>query len=288
MRTALLALTLTLAGLIVNADHACAQAPGRLRVTVRLTDSQARITVLEPGRLLTVTAEGGAPMHRFVTDPGGTVDASLPPGVYVVASPGPIWFQGRYYRWSERVLVSAGAVTALELTERNGQSTRFGPFVEPFVQYGAPQRLAGGIAVLFPIGKGHHPYDWRERGVELQASGGLGGWRVAVGAFDAIYASPWSDVLLTVTRTSADPRGASPESTYVGVEAGLVPASMAFLPWRLCFGLTPRLSGRTWLLFKPSLGLAYRVDGPEGLKRTMFTWSVGAHVRQDVSCPTGP
>ena len=44
MCTALAALTLTVAGFVIDPDRAYAQEPGQLRVTVRLVDSKARMT----------------------------------------------------------------------------------------------------------------------------------------------------------------------------------------------------------------------------------------------------
>jgi hypothetical protein len=73
---------------------------------------------------------------------------------------------------------------------------------------------------------------------------------------------------VTATRTTADPRGALPESTYVGLEAGI--------------GLTLPLDAWVQLpfsvMFKPSFGFAHRIGAPVEGKRTMYTWSTGAHM----------
>ena len=141
--------------------------------------------------------------------------------------------------------------------------------VVPFVQYGAPQRLTGGLSVLFPIGKTRREEGALvTHGIELQGSAGQGGWRVAAGSFHAGLPWFWADVLLTATHTWDDPRGAFPESTYVGVEAGFA----------VITPLNEYVSHRFGVMFKPSVGFAHRLDGPAGLKQTMFTWSVGAHV----------
>jgi len=279
MRTALAALTLTIAGFVIDPDRAYAQEPGQLRVTVRLTDSKAGITYPSGSFLLRITGEAGSPTRRVLTSPDGTVDTPLAPGAYIVESVHPAQFQEHYYRWSQRVVVTAGALVVLELTDSNGQSTPIptrnsGPLVAPFAEYGAPQRRTGGLSVLFPIGKierGELTLH-SARGIELQASGGDGGWRVAVGPFSTNL--PWwtADVLLTVTRTTADARGALPESTYVGVEAGLRTFAWVFGS-KSCGGDNCL---RVLLMFKPSIGVAHRVDGPAGPKRTMFTWSTGA------------
>ena len=123
--------------------------------------------------------------------------------------------------------------------------------------------------MLFPIGKTR-----REEGalvtggIELQGSAGRGGWRAAAGPFRAGLPWLWTDLLLTATRTRDNPRGAFPESTYVGVEAGIA----------LITPLNEYVSHRFGVMFKPSIGFAHRLDGPAGLERTMFTWSVGAHL----------
>ena len=175
------------------------------------------------------------------------------------------------------MVVTVGALIVLELTNSNGQSTlqptrTLGPLLGPFAQYGAPQRLTGGFSVLFSIGgieSGELSHN--ARGIELQVSGGDGGWRAAVGPFYAGFPLLTADVLLTVTRTTVDTRGALPESTYVGVEAG-VGAYVWSFGSKSCFGNCRHVL----LMFKPSVGVAHRVDGPPGLKRTVFTWSTGA------------
>jgi hypothetical protein len=270
MRTALAALTLAVAGFVIDPDRAYAQEPGQLRVTVRVADSKGRVTPLD-GRVLRITGEAGSPTYRVPIGPDGTVDMTLAPGVYVVEPFGQVVFEWRYYRWRERVVVTAGALIVLELTDSNTRP--FGPLVAPFAQYGAPQRLTGGLAVLFPIGEvgGGELTGFGARGIELQASGGDGGWRVAAGPFFANLPLWTVNVLLTVTRTTADAQGALPESTYVGVEA-----SLRTYVWEIggksCIGNCRHVA----LGFKPSIGFAHRVDGPAGLKRTMFTWSTGA------------
>jgi hypothetical protein len=278
MRTALTALTLTVAGFVIDPDRAYAQEPGQLRVTVRLVDSKARMTYPAARLRLTITGEAWSPTYRVQTGADGTVDTTLASGAYVVESLDPTEFQGRYYHWSQRVVVTAGALIVLELTNSNGQSTpkptpSVGPLVAPFAQYGAPQRLTGGLSVLFPIGKTGRGELTAvgARGIELQASGGDGGWRVAAGPFAAALPLWTLDVLLTVTRTTADTRGALPESTYVGVEAGVWAYVWSF-GRKSCIGNCRHVL----LMFKPSIGFAHRVDGPAGLKRTMFTWSTGA------------
>jgi hypothetical protein len=269
MRTPLAALTLTVASLVIGPHSASAQEPGQLRVTVRVADSKARMTPLKRC-VLTITGDVGSPTHRVPTGPDGTAETLLAPGAYVVEL-GLVRFQGRYYRWRQDVVVTAGALTVLELTDSNTRPPS--PLVAPFTLYGTPQRLTGGLSVLFPIGGtfAGELTGWGARGVALQASGGDGGWRVAAGPFLANLPLWTADVLMTVTRTTADARGASPESTYVGVEAG-VRAFVWSFGSKSCFANCRHVV----LMFKPSIGVAHRVDGPGGQNRTMFTWSTGA------------
>jgi hypothetical protein len=270
--------TVIVTHLVVNPARAFAQEPGRLLVIVYLTDSKAHVTYAAVKKGLTITGTAGAPVYRVETGREGTIEMSLPPGVYLVESASPTPFRDRRYRWSTNVTVAPGAMVVLELNERNGQSTPIesaerGPFVAPFVQYGAPQRLAGGLSVLFPVGRPVlRDFALSARGLELQASGGQGGWRVAAGAFTAALPVWWADVLLTATRTTADPRGARPESTYLGVESGFA-LTLPFPPeWYTGDFIHPVI------MIKPSFGFAHRLDGPAELKNTMFTWSTGAHV----------
>ena len=88
---------------------------------------------------------------------------------------------------------------------------------------------------------------------------GSGGFSVGAGgaalALEGPYLTTGFDALFTVTRTGETPRGAGADSTYVGVEGGLVLMSV-------------RLSA----------GVAHRADGPPGPKATIFTWSVGVQL----------
>jgi hypothetical protein len=133
------------------------------------------------------------------------------------------------------------------------------PHGDPVVFYdvhgGAPLRLSGGAALLLPFGKITDDDNLaRQNAVEIQASGGMGGARVAGGL--AFLTGPFGpDVLFSVNRTWASPRGATAHATYLGLEGGYV-----------------------WLILRVSAGVAQRVAGPAGPKATIFTWQVGAQV----------
>lgn len=94
-------------------------------------------------------------------------------------------------------------------------------------------------------------------GLEVEASAGVGGARLALGraSFFGGEGDPILivvDILVGLTRTWNSPDRASSDSTYVGLEYGMM-------------GLAVRVSA----------GVAHRVAGPEGPKATIFTWSVG-------------
>lgn len=128
--------------------------------------------------------------------------------------------------------------------------------------HGGPIRPMGSVRLMLPVGKSqasdHGLYAYR--GPEVEATAGVNGARIALGLGGV--AKPPSgavmfaqDLLVGVTRTWTSPRGATPDSTYVGVEGG-----MAFLQMRV------------------SAGVAHRVAGPRGPNGTIFTWGVGVQL----------
>ena len=266
--------TVIVAGQLAGADRAFAQEPGKLRITMQLTNPRGVTTYPAARKTLTITAVAGAPVHRVETRSDGMVEISLPPGVYLVESTDPVRFFDRFYTWRTRTVVAPGVTVVVELTERNGQSTPMpsaarGPFVAPFAQYGAPLRWAGGAAVLVSIGRTTRDSGiLGARGLELQASAGQGGWRVAAGPAAAALPFWWADVLVTATHTTAHPRGAVADATYIGVEAGFA----------LILPLDAWVNLPVVVMFKPSIGFARQLDAPADGKRTMFTWSTGAHL----------
>jgi hypothetical protein len=103
--------------------------------------------------------------------------------------------------------------------------------------------------------------------IELQATAGVNGWRVAAGP--ALMGFPfWLDTLATVTRTRSTAVAGGAESTYVGVDAGLAFPVSAIGECRKA----------KFVDIRPSIGVAHRVRGPAGLPATTFTWGVGAHI----------
>jgi hypothetical protein len=129
-------------------------------------------------------------------------------------------------------------------------------------QYGAPGRMSASAGVLIapprPLASGTAP-DSSRVGILVRGTAGSGGFSVGAGgaalALEGPYLTTGFDALFTVTRTGETPRGAGADSTYVGVEGGLVLMSV-------------RLSA----------GVAHRAAGPPGPKATIFTWSVGVQL----------
>jgi hypothetical protein len=64
------------------------------------------------------------------------------------------------------------------------------------------------------------------------------------------------DVRVVMNHTFSSPRHATPDSNYVGFEAGL----------------------RFGYIFRASAGVAHRVSGPPGRQGTIFTWSGGVQI----------
>jgi hypothetical protein len=131
-------------------------------------------------------------------------------------------------------------------------------------RYGSPQRAGAGAELFLPVQKWHCEDGLcGGQAVEVQASAAMGGWRLAGGP--AMVAYPlWFDALLTWTQTSATPRGASPDSKYVGVEGGFAfPVSS--------------IRHKRYLHVRSAIGVAHRVDGAAGPDQTTFNWSIGVH-----------
>ena len=129
--------------------------------------------------------------------------------------------------------------------------------------YGAPQRTGAGVELFLPMQKWHCDDGLcGGHGVEVQASTAMGGWRFGGGPVLMAYPL-WFDLLVTLTRTSATPRGADPESSYVGVEGG--------------FSFPVYANRKRYINLRPSLGVARRVNGVAGPEQTTLIWSVGVH-----------
>jgi len=126
-------------------------------------------------------------------------------------------------------------------------------------QYGAPTGVGGGLACV--VSRDTSYSHWTSiadvRGLLIGASGGSGGGRlelgyVALGFAGSPYMGIGFDGRVNVTRTWDSPQGASPNATYVGVEAGVLVT-----------------------VVRLSAGVAQRVVGPAGAHGTVFTWSAG-------------
>jgi len=157
------------------------------------------------------------------------------------------------------IAVIAGSATA------SAQDAQTAPEGSPLVlfggRYSAPTRWTGDVAMLFRLGKPRQNGDLGDlqehRGLEVEASAGVGGARLALGP--AFVGKPpggpalfGADLLVGLTRTWNSPRGASTRSSYAGLEGGL-----------------------TLLMVRLSAGIAHRVAGTEGPDANIFTWSVG-------------
>jgi hypothetical protein len=127
------------------------------------------------------------------------------------------------------------------------------------VAYEVPLRTTAGLGILIPFGQpeiGDHGV-LSYPGLLMEAGVGTGGRRVAFGLASRVKDTNGpvlfgADALLSLRWTGSSPRNASPDSTYLGVEAGLMLIAIRF-----------------------SVGAARRIAGLDGPKRTIFTWSMG-------------
>jgi hypothetical protein len=136
------------------------------------------------------------------------------------------------------------------------------PLVLLSAEYGAPMRASAGFGVLTPFGSANpsRATSQTRSGLVIAGSLGEGGEQLAAGlgglVRDRSYLRIYGfDIRGTLTRTRGSPRGATPEATYGGIEAGL-----------------------TLSLLRVSAGYAHRVTGPPGPKGDRFTWTVGAQL----------
>jgi hypothetical protein len=123
------------------------------------------------------------------------------------------------------------------------------PVLFPAVQFGAPARLTGGLAVLLPYGDNRSAF--RGQGVMLEGSAGQSGARASGGVF-TFEEYFGLDARAVLQRTWGDPLRASTDSTYLGVEGGV---SIAYV--------------------RVSAGVARRISGPSGAHATILMWSAG-------------
>jgi hypothetical protein len=120
--------------------------------------------------------------------------------------------------------------------------------------YAKPARFNVGGSLFFTNG-----YDWSEASNE-----GIGGFIVGgrvgrdakeVWAGFSGLAVPGADLRAIVTRTGDQPRGASPNATYLGGELGLGTLGVRF-----------------------TVGYSNRVSGPSINRDHIFTWGVGGQI----------
>ena len=108
-----------LACLLLLGVSAHGQAVGTLRVTIALTDAEQNATPVARHVLLISANPPDAPPRAVTTGRDGTIAVRLRPGSYIVESEKPVAFQGRTYEWAQRVTVSSGGETVLQLTSTN-------------------------------------------------------------------------------------------------------------------------------------------------------------------------
>jgi hypothetical protein len=162
-----------------------------------------------------------------------------------------------------RILLAALVLNAATSASAQEPSPKFDhPVAVVGGDYGSPTRLLGTAGILIATPRPATPgssSDSSRVGLLIRGAAGTGGFSMAAGAAalarEGPYLTTGFDALVTVTRTGQTPAGASINSTYVGVEGGLVLMSV-------------RLSA----------GVAHRTAGAPGPHGTIFTWSVGVQI----------
>ena len=130
------------------------------------------------------------------------------------------------------------------------ESRNVGPYAAT-----SPSRLARSSA---KARVGQEPNSFS--GLLIEADAGPNATRVAVGwgrrlkepGHPAFFGQ---DIAFSTVRTKDGPRGATPNSTYLGVDASV-----------------------TLVMVRVGIGVGHRVSGATGDKGTIFTWSIGAQV----------
>ena len=132
------------------------------------------------------------------------------------------------------------------------------PVLMAIGQYGDPQRIAGGLGVFLPFGAAESDDNLkRQKAVAIHGTAGRGGYRIGAGL--AWLTGPFGpDGLVTVTRTTSHARDAAAGETYVGVEGGYL-----------------------FVFVRPAVGVAYRVTGADGRRRTGAKFGVSVLVPFD-------
>jgi len=154
-------------------------------------------------------------------------------------------------------------VTTTAFAQDPAVKVMHGPGLMVSLRYDTPTASPVAIAMLIPTRKPYTDSDWgllTREGVEIEASYGLHGARVAAGyGGRGKSCSPGllfgTDLLGNVTRTWGQPTRGTANSTYVGVEGGWV-----------------------FLSVRTTIGVAHRVAGPKGPGGTIFTWSAGLEI----------
>lgn len=106
---------------VVTPPAAFSQALSVLHIRVVLADAEGRATPVARHPLLISDNPPTATPRLIVTRPDGTLDVPLRPGNYTVESDRPVTFQGKAYRWTQTVDISAGRDAVLELTAENAE-----------------------------------------------------------------------------------------------------------------------------------------------------------------------
>jgi hypothetical protein len=160
-------------------------------------------------------------------------------------------FRANSVRWGAFFVAVCAFAAPVHAQETQPASKPLQVMLLPSVQYGAPLKWSGGLAVFLPTAV---EGGFRTRGYIVEGSVGQGGARGSFG-FVSYLESFGLDGRAVVHRTRSSPRGASSNATYIGVEGG---ASFAYV--------------------RASVGIARRVSGASGSDATIPTWTAGVQI----------
>jgi S1-C subfamily serine protease len=112
---------LLLAFLLVIALMSFAQSPEKVAFKVTVVDSSLSLKTVPKFVLVITRTDNKLPETRVSTSTDGSVEASLPPGDYVLSSERPLVFEGRSYTWQKTFSVKNGQPLAIELSSDNAK-----------------------------------------------------------------------------------------------------------------------------------------------------------------------
>ena len=181
----------------LGASVAHGQALGILQVKVVVLDAEQNATPVARHVLLISENPPSAPPRAITTTRDGTFTVRLRPGNYTVESDKPIAFQGKTYRWTQRVDIAAGRDTVLELTSANAHVEAPDAPLETDSSFLLPQWQGSVVALWTPTA--------HASGFVIDAKGLIATNQRVVGTADAVEVQITPQVKVMARVLVADP-----------------------------------------------------------------------------------